>query len=312
MTNANWAIELVDLHKHFGNLHAVDGLSFKVARGELFCLLGPNGAGKTTVTRILTTIARPTSGAAWVAGFDVGRDPMAVRQRIGVMAQTNNLDQHLTAYENLYLHAMQHRLSRQEAKHRIEELLDFMALAQRAHDFPDTFSGGMQRRLAFARALVHQPEILFLDEPTTGLDPQSRSKVWNFLSSHRSGMTIFLTTHYIHEAERLADHILIIDHGRPLREGTPKEIQATVHKTSVYELDLGEMAGQIENSLKQQSFVAKIERRKNVLEIHLNDRNDLARVLELVPVRALRRLQPHQPTLEEVFLRLTGKKLRDG
>ncbi len=269
MTNANWAIELVDLHKHFGKLHAVDGLSFKVPRGELFCLLGPNGAGKTTVTRILTTIAKPTSGVASVAGFDVVRDPMAVRQRIGVMAQTNNLDQHLTAYENLYLHAMQHRLPRQEAKHRIEELLDFMALAHRAHDFPDTFSGGMQRRLAFARALVHRPKILFLDEPTTGLDPQSRSKVWNFLSSHRGDMTIFLTTHYIHEAERLADHILIIDHGRTLREGTPKEIQATVH-------------------------------------------NELARVLELVPVHALRRLQPHQPTLEEVFLRLTGKKLGDG
>ncbi len=311
MTNADWSIELVELHKHFGSLHAVDGLSFKVARGELFCLLGPNGAGKTTLTRILTTIAKPTSGLAKVASFDVVRHPMEVRQRIGVMAQTNNLDPHLTVYENLYLHAMQHRLSRQEAKQRIDELLDFIALAHRAYDFPDTFSGGMQRRLAFARALVHQPEILFLDEPTTGLDPQSRSKVWNFLSSHRGDMTIFLTTHYIHEAERLADHILIIDHGRHLREGTPKEIQATVHEASVYELDMGELAEQTENSLKQQPFVVKVERRKSVLEIHLNHRNDLARVLELVPVRSRRRLQPHQTTLEEVFLRLTGKKIRD-
>jgi ABC-2 type transport system ATP-binding protein len=255
MGNPTLTIDVVDLHKHFGEVRAVNGLSFQAQAGELFALLGPNGAGKTTLFRILTTVAKPTTGMAKVAGFDVMRRPMEVRRRIGVMAQTNNLDRYLTAYENLYLHAMQHRMPRQEARQRIGELLDFMELAHRAHDFPDTFSGGMQRRLAFARALVHRPEILFLDEPTTGLDAQSRSKVWDFLAAHRGEMTIFVTTHYIHEAERISDHILILDHGQRLQEGTPQEIKAAVHEMIAYELDFGEATDQVEHLLKQQSFI---------------------------------------------------------
>lgn len=219
------AVEARELVRRFGDLVAVNGVSFEVMPGELFGFLGPNGAGKTTTHRILTTMLAPTSGEARVAGFDVVREPERVRYRIGVVFQEPALDDRLTARENLELHAILYRVRRKWIRQLVEEALEWAELTPHADRLVRTFSGGMKRRLELARALLHRPQVLFLDEPTAGLDPQGRRRLWNQVAVlRRLGMTVFVTTHNMQEAET-CDRVAIIDRGRIVAQGSPSELK---------------------------------------------------------------------------------------
>ena len=215
-------IEVQNLTKRYGAFTAVDRITFSVAKGEIFGFLGPNGAGKTTTIKMLTTMLRPTGGSIRVDGFDPVRDQGAVRRTFGIVFQDPSLDEALTAFENMELHAVLYRVDPRERRGRIEKLLRFVELWDRRTDFVKRFSGGMKRRLEIARALLHEPKILFLDEPTLGLDPQTRNHIWSYIESlsRKRGVTVFFTTHYMEEAERVADQIAVIDDGRIVARGT--------------------------------------------------------------------------------------------
>src|ERR1019366_1685605 len=208
------SVEVRDLKKRYGDLEAVRGVTFDVAPGETFGFLGPNGAGKSTTISMLCTLITPTGGSARVAGFDVAKDPLGVRRRIGLVFQDPTLDEYLTAYENLQFHAELYRMPKERTAERIEVVIEMVGLGHRRHDLVRTFSGGMKRRLEIARGLLHSPRVLFLDEPTVGLDPQTRLKIWDYIQAlrDREAITIFLTTHYMDEAE-YCDRIAIIDDG---------------------------------------------------------------------------------------------------
>ncbi len=219
-------IHVQSLVKTFGDVTAVDGISFSVRAGEIFAFLGPNGAGKTTTIQMLTTLLRPTSGSIALDGLDPVASPTDVRRRFGIVFQDPSLDGELTAYENMELHGVLYHVPRPERARRIEALLTLFELWGRRHDRVKTFSGGMKRRLEIARGLLHTPKILFLDEPTLGLDPQSRNQLWSHVRrlNQTEGVTVFLTTHYMDEAERVAHRIAIIDHGRIVAQGSPQEL----------------------------------------------------------------------------------------
>jgi ABC-2 type transport system ATP-binding protein len=226
-------IKVQGLSKVFGDpksdkaVKAVDDVTFEVEKGEIFAFLGPNGAGKTTTIQMLTTLLRPTGGRIAIDGLDPVAQPLEVRKRFGIVFQDPSLDQELTAYENMDLHGVLYHVPRKVRAERIEALLKLFELWERRTSFVKTFSGGMRRRLEIARSLIHQPEVLFLDEPTTGLDPASRHAMWAMIRElqHSSGVTLFLTTHYMEEADELCDLIAICDHGRIVASGTPAELK---------------------------------------------------------------------------------------
>jgi ABC-2 type transport system ATP-binding protein len=220
-------IQAQGLVKVFGDVRAVDGVSFHVSPGEIFAFLGPNGAGKTTTIQMLTTLLRPTSGTMTLDGLDPLARPLEVRGRFGIVFQDPSLDNELTAYENMTLHGALYHMPRRVRIERIEKLLTLFELWDRRHSFVKTFSGGMKRRLEIARGLLHTPKILFLDEPTLGLDPQSRNQMWTHVRhlNEAEGVTVFLTTHYMDEAERVAQRIAIIDHGRIVAQGSAQELK---------------------------------------------------------------------------------------
>ena len=221
-------IHVNTLSKTFGTVHAVDGISFDVAAGEIFAFLGPNGAGKTTTIQMLTTLLTPTSGDIAIDNLDPRRHPHDVRRRFGIVFQDPSLDSELTAYENMELHGVLYHVPRRVRGERIQQLLALFELWDRRDAQVKTFSGGMKRRLEIARGLLHTPKVLFLDEPTLGLDPQSRNQLWTHVKNLNAseGVTVFLTTHYMDEAERVAHRIAIIDHGRIVAQGTPAELKA--------------------------------------------------------------------------------------
>jgi ABC-2 type transport system ATP-binding protein len=228
-----------NLGKNYQDLVALDGLSLQIPPGEIFGLLGPNGAGKTTTIKILTTLARPSRGTARVQDFDVVRQPLAVKKLIGVCPQEINLDRELTAFENLWIYGRLHRMPDLAA--RIAELLEFGNLQDRAHSLVREFSGGMQRRLLILRALVSRPRVLFLDEPTVGLDPQVRRQLWNLIQGFKlEGITIILTTHYIEEAEMLCDRVGVLNRGRLIALDTPPALVAQVGGYVVETLNSGQ------------------------------------------------------------------------
>jgi ABC-2 type transport system ATP-binding protein len=229
------AIAARHLTKKYKAVEAVADVSFLVAEGEVLCLLGPNGAGKSTTVRILSTLTRADGGAALVAGYDIRTQPRLVRAAIGYVAQNAGTDAYLTGRENLLVQAVAHRLGRSEARRRASELLDLVALADAADRLVQTYSGGMRRRLEIAMGMVHRPRVLFLDEPTTGLDPEARATMWDELTGLASeqALSILLTTHYLEEAERLADRIVIIDRGRVVVEGRPEALKAGLAGDSV-------------------------------------------------------------------------------
>jgi ABC-2 type transport system ATP-binding protein len=220
-------IHVQSLVKTFGDITAVDDVSFDVRAGEIFAFLGPNGAGKTTTIQMLTTLLRPTSGTIALDGLDPATKPHDVRRCFGIVFQDPSLDHELTAYENLELHGVLYHVPRRVRAERIETLLKLFELWDRRHARVKTFSGGMKRRLEIARGLLHTPKILFLDEPTLGLDPQSRNQLWTHVRhlNETEGVTVFLTTHYMDEAERVAHRIAIIDHGRLVAQGSPQELK---------------------------------------------------------------------------------------
>jgi len=228
-------IEVVDLTKKFGDFTAVDHISFSVDENDIFAFLGPNGAGKSTCIKIMTTVASPSSGQVKINGFDVTKEKNQVRESIGVIFQDSTLDEDLTAYENLYYHAVLYKVPPAERKPKIEKLLDSMELLSRKDEFVRNFSGGMRRRIEIARGLLHDPKVLFLDEPTLGLDVQTRSFLWNHVKevNKTMGLTIFLTTHNMDEAEKIATKVAIIDHGKILAIGTLEEIYKSTGTNSL-------------------------------------------------------------------------------
>lgn len=305
------AISARSITKRYGKLTALNSFDLEVSRGELFALLGPNGAGKTSLIRILTTLMNPTSGEAFVDGLSTTRRGRDIRKLIGVVPQENSLDRYLTARENLELHARLHAMEPKKYKARIDEILELFGLAGRQHDFPDTYSGGMQRRLVVARALIHEPKVLFLDEPTTGLDPQSRRAVWDYIRSIAGKMTIFLTTHYLEEAEQLCERIAIMDHGSLIAMGSSAELKARLTGGATYEIEFAEGAGRFTDLLEKLSCVEKLETSGKAIVIHLERWECLAEVVTALNGAELRRISLREKTLEEVFISLTGEKVRE-
>ena len=228
-------IRITELSKHFGKLHAVDGISLDVMEGEVFALLGPNGAGKTTTISMLCGLLAPTSGKATVAGFDAHTEPLKVRQAIGVVFQAPSVDDLLSGRENLEMHAMLYGVPAKGRKERIDDMLSLVGLTDRQHSPVKEYSGGMRKRLELARGILHDPAILFLDEPTVGLDPQTRHHMWAYIKglNKDKGVTIFFTTHYMDEAERIAHDVAVIDHGKIIALGTAEELKSQTKTDSL-------------------------------------------------------------------------------
>ena len=316
------AIRTVELRKTYkssrGDVDAVRGIDLDVPKGEFFGLLGPNGAGKSTTIGMLTTLVQPTGGRAWVAGYDVTRDPVAVKRRIGVVTQNNTLDMQLTVTENLAFRSRFFGLPRRVASERAAQLIDAFGLGDRRDAMADQLSGGQARRLLIARALVHQPDVLFLDEPTAGLDPQTRVNLWEILKVlHAQGQTILLTTHYMEEAEALCDRIAVVDHGQVLALGSQDDLMAeaaavtvvTVRYEETVPADLPERAG-----LTGRPGVTTVEADGDQLRVFTSEPEGL--LGDLVTIGAthglhVRDASTHKPSLENVFLTLTGREYRE-
>jgi len=305
---AGAAVEVVSLCKRYGPVEAVKDVSFCIERGEVFAFLGPNGAGKTTTVRMLCTLTRPDGGHASVAGFDVARQPKAVRRRIGLVFQEPTLDDRLTAEQNLRFHAVLYHVPPAEVEERIGRVLRLVALEDRRHDLVSTFSGGMARRLEIARGMLHTPAVLFLDEPTVGLDPQTRALVWEDVLRLRreEQVTIFLTTHYMDEAE-YADRLAIIDHGLIVATGTPDELKRQVGADTVELVTADNPAAAAR--LKAAGF--RVRRGEEHLVVFAEDGEaEVPRLIESAGVR-VRSVHVHRPTLDDVFLHYTGRQIRD-
>jgi ABC-2 type transport system ATP-binding protein len=304
------AIRVEQLKKCFGSVTALDGVDFAVSPATVLGLLGPNGAGKTTAVRILTTILNRDGGRAEVLGLDVGENPQAVRERIGLAGQYAAVDENLTGFENLWMIGKLSHLAPKTIRPRATELLQRFDLADAAERPVRTYSGGMRRRLDLAAALVHRPEVLFLDEPTTGLDPQGRTDLWRVIEELvREGTTVLLTTQYLEEADYLADNIVVIDHGRVIAEGTSAQLKARLGATIV-EVGFADVAtAQHARGVLANIGVSDVEADGHTVELKANDGARVA----IDVVRALDReaLEPaslvlREPTLDDVFLTLTG------
>ena len=303
-------IELHRATKVYGTLVAVKEVSLKVPQGMVFGLLGPNGAGKTTLVSILTTLLKPTTGSASVGGYDVVREGMKVRNLIGVVPQENNLDRYLTARENLVLHARMHGMSPSAYQPKIDELLSLMNLAERQKEFPNKFSTGMQRRLVVSRALVHDPQILFLDEPTTGLDPQAKQLLWDYFISLKGKRTIFLTTHNMEEADFLCDQITIIDNGSPIASGTSPQLKEMAETSWRYEIEVADRAEEYLRIFQRLPFIESSSLEDGQIRVGFKKEGSLGSLIENINPRDLKKISSRQPSLEDVFLKLTGRRLR--
>jgi ABC-2 type transport system ATP-binding protein len=320
MTDAHDIIEVRDLVKVYGGeTRALDGITFNVAPGEVFGFLGPNGAGKTTTIRILATLLLASAGTARVAGFDVTADADEVRKRLGVAMQTPSLDAFSTGRETLELAGRLHRMPAAEVRRRSDELLELMGLGSVASKLTGTYSGGMKRRLDLASALVHRPEVLILDEPTEGLDPQSRTALWEELEKiSAAGTTMLLTTHYMEEADRLSSRLAIIDNGQIVVEGAPAELKRGVGADAVLlQLESPDGDGQLAEVRRLlEGVVAADAVARHPAGIALAVPNASAAIPELL--RRLDRnglpiagLQMSQPSLDDVFLKYTGRRIRE-
>jgi ABC-2 type transport system ATP-binding protein len=297
------------LLKKYADLVAVDDVSFNVGEGEVFGLLGPNGAGKTTTINILCTLSRPTSGRALINGFDVVREQSRVRQRIGIVFQDPSLDERLTALENMEFHSLVYNVPASVRKERIEHVLRMVELWERRRDLVKTFSGGMKRRLELARGLIHYPKVLFLDEPTLGLDPQSRNHLWEFIMSLRrkEGTTIFLTTHYMDEAG-YADRIAIMDYGKIIALDSPKKLKRLVGGDVISLRTTDDEAARTELR-NQYRIEAKLDGGQLTFEVP-NGEKFIPTFIKGFSTDILN-VSMRRPTLDDVFLKLTGHQLRD-
>jgi len=307
-------IEVENLVKKFGDMTAVDGISFRVRRGEIFGFLGPNGAGKTTTINILVGISLPSSGTARIAGYDVTKDPIRCKEQLGIATQDVNLDRHLNISDNLFYHGLLYGIPRKELKKRVDAALQWSKLEKYRDKRYYKLSGGMQKRLVVARAMLSDPEILLLDEPTTGLDLQSRMQLWESIKNLKgSGKTVLLTTHYIEEADVLCDRIAIIDHGRIIASGTPDELKKMLDGKITIEVTLNQQAmnGQTVRDLNEMSGVNLVEIGSNRMKIGVDGDAVIEEVLKSLFVKArVSEIDIIRPTLDDVILHLTGREIR--
>jgi ABC-2 type transport system ATP-binding protein len=302
------SIEIRDLTKKYGKLSAVDHINLDVFKGEIFGVLGPNGAGKTTTLLMLATLLKPTSGTAKVNGFNILEDPTEVRESISMVFQDPSSDELLTGYENLKLHGLLYNLAGEGIERRIEKVLTLVDLTDRKNDLAKKYSGGMRRRLEIARGLLHDPQVLFLDEPTLGLDPQTREHIWSYIEtlSKEMKMTILITTHYMEEAERLCNRIAIIDHGKVIALDTPKNLISRlggdIVKLRAKKINVGK--------LKKFKFIKKIEKSNNTVKLTVeNTSKNLQKILK--EIENVDSVEVRPLTLNDVFLHYTGREIRE-
>ena len=309
------AIETTNLKKYFGDIHAVDGIDLQIPKGELFGFLGPNGAGKTTTISMLSTILPPTSGEASILGNDIRKDAKNIKKIIGVCPQEIVLYERLTAKENINLIAKMHGLKKADYKEKTDDLLGRMNLLDRANSLVKTYSGGMKRRVNVLMAVIHDPQVVIFDEPTAGLDPQSRRVVWDFIRDfQKKNATIILTTHNMEEADDLSDELIIIDYGKIIAQGTPKELKGRLGKGDVIEFKVKEQVNRVEviprlEKLDFVRWVKPVGKRR----IILNGLDGLRRINEVIDAVAVKMLDIsiRKNTLEDVFIDLTGRRLRE-
>jgi len=307
-------IEVVNLTKKYGELVAVNNVSFEVKEGEIFGLLGPNGAGKTTLISMLCTILRPTSGTARVNGFDIVKEEDKVRKSIGIVFQDSSLDNRLTGMENIELHASLYGVPKNERKKRIKEVLELVGLEDKANILVRNYSGGMKRRLEIARALIHYPKVLFLDEPTIGLDPQTRVNIWEYIVklAKRENITIFLTTHYMEEADFLCNRVAIIDEGKIIAIDSPENLKRKIGGDALI-IEAGEKE-KIKQVVSKLSFVKRVSEVDGKIYVNIeNSEENLPSVFEALRNNniKIKSISVRKPSLNDVFIHYTGKEIRD-
>jgi ABC-2 type transport system ATP-binding protein len=309
------AIRVNNLSKSFNGFTAVEGISFVVPAGELFGLLGPNGAGKTTTINMLATLLKPTAGEAWVGGCSVADDRDGVRRGIGIVFQEAALDNKLTGRENLQFHAMMYGVGREERKQRIAAVLELVELADKANILVEKYSGGMKRRLEIARGLIHRPKVLFLDEPTLGLDTQTRRHIWDYIKklNRESGVTVILTTHYMEEADFLCQRVAIMDNGKFVAIDSPARLKDSLGG-DVVSLEIGAGGEGLMAQLQTLPWIKSLKRHEDVLSLSM-ERGE-RRIPELIHLAqrsgaAVNCVNLHKPSLEDVFLNFTGRTIRE-
>jgi ABC-2 type transport system ATP-binding protein len=311
------AIATTDLTMRFNGFTAVDGVDLKIENGELFGLLGPNGAGKSTIIKMLTTMLRPTSGGATVWGHDIIRERDNVRNSIGVVSQDPSVDSQLSGRENLDFHGRMYGMDKKTRTERVAEVLELVDLTEKANVLMEDYSGGMQRRLEIARGLMHHPHVLFLDEPTLGLDAQTRRYIWHYIQkmNREDGVTVVLTTHYMEEADHLCDRIAIIDQGKIVALDTPENLKDLIGADIItLEMDDGLTDEEVSEFSKFEG-VKSIDRSGSILTLRVDRGESRIPGIVLSACRAgvkIRAVSMHEPTLEDVFLKFTGKKIREA
>src|SRR5512136_1239677 len=309
------AIQVNNLHKAFGEIKAVQGVSFEVRHGEIFGLLGPNGAGKTTTLSMLATLLRPDDGDALVMGHSIRRDPMAVKSVLGVVPQEIALYEDLSARENLTFWGKMYGLRGAGLKRRVNEVLDLIGLSDRANGRVSTFSGGMKRRVNIGVALLHKPRVIYMDEPTVGIDPQSRRSILDSVVALKNqGMTVLYTTHYMEEAQELSDHIAIMDHGKIIATGTNEELIRIVGELHRITLTINTESSRVVEAWKATRGVKQVTAEDGTLTLLADDSNQvLPHLFETAATNNVRitSVAVQEPNLEAVFLHLTGRALRD-
>jgi len=313
--NNSPAIEVLDLHRSFGETKAVQGVSFEVRQGEIFSLLGPNGAGKTTTISMLSCLLRPDQGDARVMGHSIREDQMGVKSALGVVPQEIALYEDLTARENLTFWGKMYGLRGGALTARVEEVLDVIGLRERAKERVGKYSGGMKRRVNIGVALLHKPKVIYMDEPTVGIDPQSRRNILDSVVALKNqGMTVLYTTHYMEEAQELSDHIGIMDHGKLIASGTNNELVRLVGEQTRIDLTLNIPAENILTAWQNVEGVTRVSAENGLVSVLVKDSNDvLPRLFESATSRSARitSVDIREPNLEAVFLHLTGRALRD-
>ena len=312
------AIKVDSLTKEFGSFKAVDNISFQVEDGEIFGFLGPNGAGKSTTMMILTTLLKPTSGSAFVGGYDVMSDAKKVREKIGYVQQEISVDEFLTGRENLYLHARMNQIPSNLIKSRIDDVLELVELGEKKDQATLTYSGGMRKRLDIANGLLSRPAVLFLDEPTVGLDIQTRRKIWGYIKKIRKdfGMTVFISTHYMEEADNLCDRIGIIDHGKIQVIDTPKSMKNAIGNEIIsFNLVDGKASQDtLIEQINKIEFVKEVQNKQDLITVFSTKSNEVIPKIFQESINLDMRISSltlKQPTLDDVFISYTGHDLRD-
>ena len=312
------AIKVDSLTKEFGGFKAVDNISFQVEDGEIFGFLGPNGAGKSTTMMILTTLLKPTSGSAFVGGYDVMSDAKKVREKIGYVQQEISVDEFLTGRENLYLHARMNQIPSNLIKSRIDDVLELVELGEKKDQATLTYSGGMRKRLDIANGVLSRPAVLFLDEPTVGLDIQTRRKIWGYIKKIRKdfGMTVFISTHYMEEADNLCDKIGIIDHGKIQVIDTPKSMKSAIGNEIIsFNLVDGKASQDtLIEQINKIEFVKEVQNKQDLITVFSTKSNEVIPKIFQESINLDMRISSltlKQPTLDDVFISYTGHDLRD-